>query len=154
MRKLSALALTLLLAACSGASTSPSAEEKPAPPIDSPEAHMEMCVQEHLGLFRFSRAYLEEFCPQLKSQLELVCMRFTHTTKDWHKACVGIDTPSKLECFAAIKNAHGYATLEALGKCKEVTNRRQVFCLSRLAARSGIPIPIERVQDCLDKNAD
>src|SRR4051812_2565358 len=97
--------LLLLLSACSSAKLSE--PEKPVPPIDSAEAQKEMCVEDHVGLFRYSRAYMEEFCPSIKSQLELICLRFVHPTKEWRKACPGVDTADKLECVAILANGTG-----------------------------------------------
>jgi hypothetical protein len=76
-----------------------------------------------------------------------------HATKEWRKACPGVDTPDKLECISTIQNGPGYALLESLQKCKTVTNRRQVLCLSRAVAKTGVPLQPETVQACLDKNA-
>ncbi|HEY8280391.1 MAG TPA: hypothetical protein VIH99_12255 [Bdellovibrionota bacterium] len=145
------LALLLLLSACSTAETKPDPASANLDP-NSEEAQRKMCIDEHIGVFRFSRAYLEQFCPSLKSQLELTCFRFVHATKEWRKACVGIDTVDKLECIATVQNGPSYALLESLQKCKNVTNRRQVYCLSTVIAKSGVPLQPETVQDCLDKN--
>ena len=73
----------LLLSACSSSQTvkdasSPATVSNP----DSETAMTEMCVEENLGMFRFSRAYIEEFCRKIKAQGELICLRFTHATKD------------------------------------------------------------------------
>ncbi len=96
MRKL--LLLLPLLAACSA--TPPSPEKVPTTTDASAAAtQKEMCVEENVGLLRFSRNYLEEFCPTLKTQFELTCFRFVQATKEWRKACPGIDTADKLECI-------------------------------------------------------
>lgn len=154
MKRLLPIALAAsLLTACSGAK-SKSDVEAPIPDINSPAAQSEMCVEEHLGVLRFSRAYLAEFCPSIKTQLELICFRFVHPTKEWRKACVGIDTADKLECISTVQNGPSYALLESLEKCRTVKNRKQVFCLSRLIAKTGIPLQPETVQECLDKNAN
>jgi hypothetical protein len=151
MRKLFPLAL-LLLAGCS---SMPSAESNVPASDDpnSPAAQKEMCVEENIGVLRFSRGYLEEFCPQLKTQFELTCFRFLHATKEWRKACPGVDTMDKLECISTIQNGPSYALLESLQKCKQVKNRKQVLCLSRAVSKSGVPLQPETVQGCLDKNA-
>lgn len=149
MKKLPLLPLIALLSACSASKAVP---EAPAFDAASPEAQKEMCVEENIGVLRFSRGYLDEFCPQLKTQTELTCFRFVHGTKEWRKACPGIDTADKLECISAIQNGPSYALLESLQKCKGVKNRRQVYCLSRAVAKSGVPLQPETVQDCLDRN--
>jgi hypothetical protein len=154
MRLLLASALVLsFLAGCSGNPAKPSAHDYP-PYEQSPEAaQQKMCVEENIGMLRFSRKVLEEFCPKLKTGFELTCMRFAHSTKDWYKACPGIDTPEKLECFSTVANGQGYATVEILQKCSTARNRKQIYCLSERVARSSIPLLPEDVQLCLDKNA-
>jgi hypothetical protein len=149
MRKL--LALFLILTACS--STAP-APDKAAPDLDpnSEAAQKEMCIEENVGFLRFSRSFLEEFCPSLKSQTELTCLRFVHATKEWWKACPGVDTADKLECISVVQNGAGRALLESLEKCRQVKNRKQVFCISRSVAKSGVPLQPESVQECLDRN--
>jgi len=109
-------------------------------------------MEENIGVLRFSRSYLDEFCPSLKTQAELTCFRFVHATKEWRKACPGVDTADKLECIATIQNGPSYALLESLQKCRNVANRRQVLCLSRAVAKTGVPLQPETVQACLDKN--
>ena len=151
MKKTLLLLSALHLQACTGAARAPLRPEV-VPDPESAEARLEMCIEENIGVFRFSRAYLEGFCPSLKTQTELICLRFVHATKEWHKACPGVDTPDKLECISVIQNGPSYALLESLQKCRTVKNRRQVFCLSRKIANSGIPLPLETVQGCLDKN--
>lgn len=149
MKKL--LPLLFVLAACSAAKTAPES----APTVTDPNsvaAQQEMCIEENVGVLRFSRSYLEEFCPQLKTQTELTCFRFVHATKEWRKACPGVDTADKLECISTIQNGPSYALLESLQKCRNVTNRKQVLCLSRAVAKSGVPLQPETVQACLDKN--
>lgn len=133
------------------------ASEPPAPipaTVDttSEAVQKEMCVEENIGVLRFSRAYLEEFCPGLKTQTELTCFRFVHATKEWRKACVGVDNADKLECIATIQNGPSYALLESLQKCRNVSNRKQILCLSRAVAKTGVPLQPETVQACLDKN--
>lgn len=145
------LSLCLLLTACAGNSVM-SEPERPALDVSSEGAQKEMCVEENVGILRFSRAYLEEFCPTMKTQTELTCFRFVHATKEWRKACPGIDTLDKLECISTIQNGQNYALLESLQKCKNVKNRKQVYCLSRAVAKSGVPLQPETVQGCLDKN--
>ena len=151
MRKL--LPLLVLLTACAG---SQPAKDTTVPTAvadaNSEAAVKEMCVEENVGLFRFARAYLEEYCPKLKTQTELTCFRFTHATKDWHKACPGIDTADKLECISTITNGPSYAVQESLEKCRNVKNRKQVYCLSKLIAKTGVPLQPETVQECLEKN--
>ena len=149
MKKL--LFTLVLLSSCSG---SPATSTPGVPAFDpsSDSAQKEMCVEENIGVFRFSRTYLEEFCPSLRSPLELTCFRFVHATKEWRKACPGVDTPEKLECISTIQNGPSYALLESLQKCKNVKNRKQVFCLSRAVAKSGVPLQPETVQECLDRN--
>lgn len=151
MRKISScLFVGFLLTACAA---KPAAEPVFELDTDSEAVQNQMCIEENIGVFRFSRAYLEEFCPTLKSQLELVCLRFVRGTKEWRKACPGVDTPDKLECIATIQNGPSYALLESLQKCKGVKNRKQVYCLSQALAKSGVPLQPETVQECLDKNA-
>ncbi len=146
------LSLAFVLTACS--SVGSVAEEDSANPDPGSEAaQTQMCTDENVGVFRFSRSYLKEFCPKLKSQYELICLRFVHSTKEWHKACPGVDTLDKLECVATIQNGPSFALLESLQKCKTVQNRKQVYCLSRALAKSGVPLQPETVQECLDKNA-
>jgi hypothetical protein len=153
MKKVSSIFYFLLvLSSCASMSTPPSAEDAQLDP-NSETAQKQMCIEENLGVFRFSRAYLEDFCPSLKSQLELVCLRFTRATKEWRKACPGIDSADKLECIATLQNGPSYALLESLQKCKTVKNRKQVYCLSRAISKSGVPLQPETVQECLDKNA-
>jgi hypothetical protein len=150
--KLLLIPLLFLVTACASLPGS----SEPAPGIDasSDAAQKEMCVEENIGVFRFSRGYLEDFCPTLKSQFELTCFRFVHATKEWRKACPGVDTIDKLECISTIQNGPSYALLESLQKCKNVKNRKQVLCLSRAVAKSGVPLQPDTVQSCLDKNAD
>lgn len=150
MKKL--LPLLLLLSACSSVAPAP---EKVAPEVDasSDASQQEMCIEENIGVLRFSRSYLEKFCPSLKTQTELTCFRFVQGTKEWRKACPGIDTPDKLECISTLQNGPSYALLESLQMCKNVKNRRQVLCLSRAVSKSGVPLQPETVQACLDKNA-
>lgn len=152
MKRLLLLLPFFLLAACTGEGVSP---QRVAPEVDvsSEAAQKEMCVEENLGFLRFARSYLEEFCPSLKTQTELICFRFVHGTKEWRKACPGIDTQDKLECISTIQNGPSYAVLDSLLKCKTVTNRKQILCLSRAVAKSGVPLQPETVQACLDKNA-
>lgn len=146
------LAILLLLSSCASISGSSSDSEAENLDVGSEAAQTQMCVEENIGVFRFSRAYLKDYCPTLKSQLELVCLRFVHATKEWHKACPGVDTPDKLECIATIQNGPNYALLESLQKCKNVQNRKQVYCLSRAVSKAGVPLQPETVQECLDKN--
>lgn len=145
------LMMALLLSSC--ASLTSSDENGPEAEPGSEAAQTQMCINENIGVFRFSRSYLKEFCPQLKTQYELICLRFVHSTKEWHKACPGIDTAEKLECIATIQNGPNYALLESLKKCHNIQNRKQVFCLSRAVSKTGVPLQPETVQDCLDKNA-
>ena len=119
---------------------------------DPAAAQTQMCIEEHHGILRHTRAYLEEFCPAIKSQFELICFRVNHNTKDWRKACPGIDTADKLECITVVQNGPSYALLESLQKCKTVTNRKQIFCLSKAVSSSGVPLQPETVQECIDKN--
>ena len=157
MKKASAILLGLfLLSSCSGIDAKKSKYAYPAfGEVSADGAQQKMCVEENSGMLRFSRKVMEDFCPKLKSSFELICLRFSHSTKDWYKACPGIDTPEKLECFSTVANGSGsgYASVEALSKCTTATNRRQVYCLSELAANSSIALLPEMVQDCLDKNA-
>ena len=139
-----------LLAACSSAR--PVSEALVLADPNSPAAQKEMCVEENIGVFRFSRAALEDFCPRIGSQFELICFRFVHGTKEWRKACPGIDTSHKLECISTIQNGSGFALLESLEKCRKIANRKQVYCLSRAVAKSGVPLQPETVQECLDRN--
>jgi hypothetical protein len=130
----------------------PRAPISPNTDTASEAVQREMCVEENIGVLRFSRSFLEKFCPGLKSQTELTCFRFVHATKEWRKACVGVDTADKLECIATIQNGPSYALLESLQKCRIVANRKQILCLSRAVAKSGVPLQPETVQACLDQN--
>jgi hypothetical protein len=154
MRFLALLALaTVVLAGCSSAPVKASKYVYPDFKTISPDlALQKMCIEENIGLLRFSRTTLEEFCPKLKSPIELTCLRFLHSTKDWYKACEGIDTLEKLECVATVGNGPGYATVEALAKCRNASNRAQIYCLSEHVAQDAIALLPETVQQCLDKN--
>jgi hypothetical protein len=142
-------AALFLLTACASA---PPAPIPVTTDTGSEVVQKEMCVEENIGVLRFSRGYLEEFCPSMKTQSELTCFRFVHGTKEWRKACPGVDTADKLECIATVQNGPSYALLESLQKCRNVTNRKQVLCLSRAVAKSGVPLQPDTVQACLDKN--
>lgn len=147
----SLVSLLFLVACATNAPKESSSKEYPAFEAGENQAQQAMCVEENAGLLRFSKSYLRDFCPKLKTAIELTCMRFAHSTKDWHKACPGIDTVEKLECFATVANGPGYATLDTLEKCKIAKNRRQVYCISHLASSSSKPLLSESVQECLDK---
>ncbi len=140
------------LSACSGASTKNDEANAVTYEANPEAAQIQMCVGEHHGVLRHTRAYLAEFCPGLKSQMELICFRLYHNTKDFRKACPGIDTAERLECMTVIQNGPSYAVLESLQKCKTVVNRKQIFCLSKLVAKTGVPLQPESVQECIDKN--
>jgi hypothetical protein len=144
------ISLLFLLTACASA---PPAPIPVTVDTGSEVVQKEMCVEENIGVLRFSRSYLEEFCPSMKTQSELTCFRFVHGTKEWRKACPGVDTADKLECIATIQNGPSYALLESLQKCRNVTNRKQVLCLSRAVAKTGVPLQPDTVQACLDKNS-
>lgn|GEM_PF-4648969 len=146
------LAAFFLLTACSGAEPKADSRDAVSFDADPSAAQKQMCIEEHYGVLRHSRAYLDEYCPSIKTQFELICFRLTHNTKDWRKACPGIDTADKLECMTVIQNGPSYALLESLQKCKSITNRKQIFCLSKSVAKTGVPLQPETVQDCIDKN--
>jgi len=141
--------LLLLLSACA---SEPPVLIPPTTDTTSETVQREMCVEENIGVLRFSRGYLESFCPGLRTQSELTCFRFVHATKEWRKACVGVDNPDKLECIATIQNGPSYALLESLQKCRNISNRKQILCLSRAVAKTGVPLQPDTVQACLDKN--
>lgn len=151
MRALAA-AFLFCLTACSGTPAKLSEADSVTMDANPEAAQKLMCVEEHLGLFRHTRAHMEELCPGIKGQFELICLRFTHNTKDWRQACPGIDTADKLECISVVRNGSSYALLESLQKCRKVTNRKQIFCLSRLISKTSIALLPETVQECLDKN--
>lgn len=151
MKKLLLCSL-LLLPACSAVQNTPGNFEQVSFENDPAGAQKLMCVEENIGLTRHSRAYLEQFCPEIKHQLELVCFRFVRNTKEYRKACVGIDTADKLECISVIQNGAGYAEQTSLEKCRTVANRKQVLCLSKRVAKSGVALQPETVQECLDQN--
>jgi len=144
--------LILLFTGCSVASSKLDGKDAITFENDPLAAHNLMCIEEHYGVLRHSRVYLEEYCPTIKNQFELICFRIAHSTKDWRKACPGIDNADKLECITVIQNGPSYALLESLQKCKLITNRAQVFCLSRAVAKSGVPLQPETVQGCLEKS--
>ena len=142
----------VLLAGCSTVSKAPSDFENVSLDSDPELAQKLMCIEENIGITRHSRAHLEQFCPEIKTQLELVCFRFVRNWKDYRKACPGIDSPDKLECLATVLNGAGTAEQTSVEKCRAVTNRRQVLCLSKRVAKSGVPLQPETVQECLDQN--
>lgn len=152
MNYLVLLSILMTLASCASSNGQPDSYEKLGLETDPEAAQKLMCIEENVGITRHSRAYLEKFCPEIRSQLELICFRFIRNTKDYRKACPGIDTPDKLECISVIQNGAGYADQASLEKCRTVSNRKQVYCLSGKVAVSGVPLLPEVVQACLDDN--
>ncbi len=152
LSSVSMLAFALLLSGCSAVTKTPDNFDTVTFDSDAAGAQKLMCVEENIGLTRHDRSYLEGFCPEIKGQLELVCFRFVRNTKDWRKACPGIDTPDKLECISVVQNGPGYALLESLQKCKTVSNRKQILCMSKKVSKSGVPLQPETVQECIDQN--
>jgi hypothetical protein len=140
------------LTGCSGGQVAPTAFEVANFDSDPELAQKLMCIEENTGITRHSRAYLEQFCPQIKTQLELVCFRFIRNWKEYRKACPGIDTLDKLECLSVVLNGAGTAEQASVEKCRAVTNRRQVLCLSKKVAKSGVALLPEVVQACLDSD--
>lgn len=151
MKKILALSL-LLLSACASSSKTPANFDSVNFDSDPAAAQKLMCVEENVGFMRHDRGYLESFCPELKGQFELICFRFVRNTKDYRKVCPGIDTSDKLECLSTVLNGAGTAELATVEKCKKVSNRKQVLCLSKRVAKSGVALQAETAQECLDQN--
>ena len=151
MKKLS-LCVLFLLAGCSSAQKTPASFDEASFEKDAAEAQRLMCIEENVGITRHDRGYLEKFCPELKGQFELICFRFVRNWKEYRKICPGIDSADKLECLSTVLNGTGTAEQASAEKCQKVANRKQVLCLSKRVAKSGVALVPETVQECLNQN--
>jgi len=67
------LVLFTLLAACA---SEPPTMVAPGTNLDSADVQKEMCIEENIGVLRFSAVTSRNSAPSLKSQAELTCFRF------------------------------------------------------------------------------